>query len=57
MRNVFFDKEKEKLYKSSGIIQLLILIIIGIFLLSYFHITFKELINSFITAWHNVFPS
>jgi hypothetical protein len=52
-----FDNKRGKSFKSSGIIQLLILIIIGIFLMSYFHITFKEFIDSFVTAWHNVFPS
>lgn len=57
MRNIFFNEKRGKSLESLGIIHLLVLIVIGIFLLSYFHITFKELVNSFITAWHNVFPN
>ena len=51
-----FENKKGDKLASDGIIQLLILIVIGIFLMSYFHITFKEFIDSFMEAFHNVFP-
>jgi len=39
----------------SGFLQLIIIIIIAIFIMSYFHVTIKDFIDWFITAVKNVF--
>jgi hypothetical protein len=41
--------------KTGGFLQLIILIVIGLFLLNYFHITFADFIVWLKTAIQNVF--
>ena len=41
--------------KKSGFLQLIIIVVIAIFLMSYFHVTIKDFIDWFIAAVKNVF--
>lgn len=41
--------------KSKGFLQYIIIIVIAVFLMSYFNITFREFVDWFITAIKSIF--